>query len=201
MDIDFQEIIENKQIFLARIPRGNFPITASFFARTLMAMIQMAVFSREGEVIPFHLYVDEFQHFADETFEEIIDEAREAGLYLTLSHQRTNQLSDDMLSASMSVGTRIVFQVQPPDARRLSPFFDDYSDNDIMKLGKYNTITSIGSIENNFRMKTYPDPVSEQDYSQEIIDFCRGKHFTELKQEAPKSKLKEDDDEAQKYIK
>lgn len=199
MALDFQEIISEKKIFLARIPRGNFPITASFFARTLMAMIQMAVFSRQGEVVPFHLYVDEFQHFADETFEEVIDEAREAGLYLTLSHQRTNQLSDDMLSACMSVGTRVVFQVQPPDARRLSPFFSDYSEDDILKLGKFNTITSIGSIENNFKMKTYPDPTTEQDHTQQIIDYCRNKYCMKLEQTGEHQLEKKDEEEPTIY--
>jgi hypothetical protein len=42
----------------------------------------------------FHLYADEFQSFATESFALILSEARKYGLTLTIGHQYLGQLSD-----------------------------------------------------------------------------------------------------------
>jgi hypothetical protein len=179
MAFNFKDIVNNNKIFLAKIPRGNFPITYRFFSRALMAQFEISVLSRK-ERTPFYLYVDEFQHFADDTIEEIINEAREAGLCLTISHQNTDQINDKILSACMSTGTTIVFQVQPSDARRLKPFFKRYSDDDILDLGKFHTLTRIGKASDAFKMRTLPPLIQKQDFSEIIKQKTRGKYCQKI---------------------
>ena len=47
----------------------------------------------------FHLYADEFQSFATDSFALILSEARKYGLTLTLAHQYLDQLPDQLRSA------------------------------------------------------------------------------------------------------
>lgn len=201
MTFDFKDIMDTRKIFLAKIPRGNYPITFRFFARILMSMFEMAAFTRTSKPEPFYLYIDEFQHFADETFEEIINEAREAGLYLTMSHQNSDQISNTVLSACMSTGTTIVFQVQPRDTRKLESFFGNFAAEDIGDLGRYHTLTRIGKASNAFRMRTLPPPEMETDFSEEIRQSSRKKYCGQAEPAAkPQVKPQERKDDKSQFF-
>jgi type IV secretory pathway TraG/TraD family ATPase VirD4 len=65
----------------------------------------------------FHLYTDEFQSFATESFALILSEARKYALTLTLSHQYLGQLSDQLRQAVLgNTGSFIAFRVGAEDA-------------------------------------------------------------------------------------
>ena len=185
MAFDFRAVMDTKKIFLAKIPRGNYPITYKFFAKMLMIYFELASMNRE-QGHPFCLYIDEFQHFADETFQEVINEARSAGIWLTMSHQQTDQIDSKTLGACMSTGTTIVFQVQPQDTRRLEPFFSpNYKETDIMNLGKFHTLTRIGKSQNAFHMATLPIEYPETDYTGQIKTMNRVMYCGEKLQDKP----------------
>lgn len=78
----------------------------------------------EHERTPFHLFVDEFQSFGTTTFANLFSEARKYGLYLTVSHQFTQQLLDPVRAAILgNAGTLIAFRVGVEDAELLAPEF------------------------------------------------------------------------------
>jgi type IV secretory pathway TraG/TraD family ATPase VirD4 len=53
----------------------------------------------KNERTPFFLYVDEFQNFATDTFNEILSEARKYGLGLCVAHQFIKQIPDSISDA------------------------------------------------------------------------------------------------------
>ena len=69
----------------------------------------------------FHLYVDEFQNFATESFATIFSEARKYRLSLTLANQYLAQMDEATLAAVFgNVGSLLVFQVGASDAETLA---------------------------------------------------------------------------------
>jgi hypothetical protein len=72
----------------------------------------------------FYFYVDEFQNFANETFAEILSEARKYKLNLVIAHQYIEQMEEEVRDAVFgNVGTTVVFRVGPFDAEVLEPIF------------------------------------------------------------------------------
>src|SRR5439155_10847309 len=65
----------------------------------------------------FHLYADEFQSFATESFALILSEARKYGLTLTIAHQYLDQLPERLRAAVLgNVGSMIACRTGPQDA-------------------------------------------------------------------------------------
>ena len=67
--------------------------------------------------IPFHLYADEFQSFATESFALILSEARKYALTLTIAHQYLDQLPDRLRAAVFgNVGAVVACRTGATDA-------------------------------------------------------------------------------------
>jgi hypothetical protein len=65
----------------------------------------------------FHLYADEFQSFATESFGLILSEARKYGLTLTVAHQFLDQLPDRLRAAAFgNVGSMVACRTGASDA-------------------------------------------------------------------------------------
>jgi hypothetical protein len=66
---------------------------------------------------PFHLYADEFQSFATESFALILSEARKYALTLTIGHQYLDQIPDDLRAAVFgNVGSIVACRIGATDA-------------------------------------------------------------------------------------
>ena len=94
----------------------------------------------EPERKDFFLYVDEFQHFATESFANILSEARKYHLSLIMAHQYIKQMEEPVCDAVFgNVGTIISFRVGAEDAEFLEKWFaPDFMMSDIVNLGKQN---------------------------------------------------------------
>ncbi|MDE2021670.1 MAG: type IV secretion system DNA-binding domain-containing protein [Patescibacteria group bacterium] len=92
----FREVMDGKKILLVKLDRGRLKGSADLLGSLLLAKIQMAAFARtdtlEDERVLFYLYVDEFQHFATDSFIETLSESRKYRLPLVLAHQQLAQL-------------------------------------------------------------------------------------------------------------
>jgi hypothetical protein len=128
-------IMNDKRILLVNLT----PITQSkkIFGALLVSKFQQAAFRRailhKDQIIPFHLYVDEFEYFQTSSFAEIFSVAGGLGLPLTIRHQFSEQLDAPIRSAvTGNAGNYIIFQlghndlplyrhiVQPYDVRHLT---------------------------------------------------------------------------------
>jgi type IV secretory pathway TraG/TraD family ATPase VirD4 len=152
--LDFRALIDNRAIFIARLPKGIIgKNTATLFGALLMNRFQHAALERanipEKARVPFHLFADEFQSFLTdepEAFADTLAEARKYKLYLTLSHQFLAQIHDDELKHAVvsQAGNLLIFRVSGHDAKFLEDTFsDDVPRKMFVKLRRGEVITRL----------------------------------------------------------
>ena len=141
--LDIRKIMDEGKILLVNISRGRIGEDASrLLGALLVTKIQLAAMSRvdipEPERRDFFLYVDEFQHFATESFANILSEARKFHLGLIMAHQYIKQMEEPVRDAVFgNVGTIISFRVGAEDAEFLEKWFaPDFMMADIVNLGQ-----------------------------------------------------------------
>jgi hypothetical protein len=142
---DIRKLMDEKKIFIVNLSKGRMGEgNANLVGSMLITKIYLAAMSRADvgpEVVkslpPFYLYVDEFQSFANESFADILSEARKYKLSLTIAHQYIEQMSDEVRAAVFgNVGTMIAFRVGSYDAEVLEKEFAPvFLAEDIVNLG------------------------------------------------------------------
>lgn len=74
----------------------------------------------EADRIPYHLYIDEFQTFAEQSesaFRDLLNRARKYKMSVTLAHQVTADIPPKLLEVILgNVGTKVCMQVATTDA-------------------------------------------------------------------------------------
>jgi hypothetical protein len=119
---------------------------ANLLGGMIITKIYLAAMSRadltEGELkkLPnFYMYVDEFQSFANESFADILSEARKYKLALVVAHQYIKQMDEKVADAVFgNVGTQIMFRVGAPDAEVLEKEYAPvFVAEDMVSLGMY----------------------------------------------------------------
>src|ERR1019366_6511692 len=110
----------------------------------LITKIYLAAMSRAdknaaelAKLPQFYLYVDEFQSFANESFADILSEARKYKLNLTIAHQYIEQMDEEVRDAVFgNVGTMIAFRVGAYDSEVLEKEFAPvFIAEDLVNLG------------------------------------------------------------------
>ena len=142
---DIRSLMDNKKILLINLSKGRIgEQNANLLGSLLITKIYLSAMSRADvalnvlEGLPnFYLYVDEFQSFANESFADILSEARKYKLNLTIAHQYIEQMSDEVRAAVFgNVGTMITFRVGSFDAETLEKeFIPTFTATDIVNLG------------------------------------------------------------------
>jgi len=142
---DIREIMDNKKILIINLSKGLVGDTnMQLLGSMLTTRIFLAAMSRANISTPemvktpnFYFYVDEFQNFANETFAEILSEARKYKLNLIIAHQYIEQMEEEVRAAVFgNVGTTVVFRVGPFDAEVLETvFLPEFTKEDLVNLG------------------------------------------------------------------
>lgn len=142
--LDIREIMDKQKILIVNLSKGRIGEDSSrLLGGMMVTKIQLAAMSRvsipEKDRKDFFLYVDEFQNFANKSFESILSEARKYRLCLTIGHQYVEQLEDTMQAAILgNVGTVCAFRVGNHDAETLEPeFLPKFTRDDIINLPKW----------------------------------------------------------------
>ena len=164
--IDARFMMDNGRIFIADVSKGKLGADkANLLGALLVTQFELAAMSRsnvpESERRDFHLYVDEFQSFASDSFVSILSEARKYHLCLTLSHQYTDQVRPEIRDAVFgNVGSIIAFRVGQRDAELLeSEFGGEYHARQFVDLENYQVCAKIlenGRYGNSFLARTLP---------------------------------------------
>jgi hypothetical protein len=102
--ITFRRLMDEGAIVICNLSKGGLgESTAHLLGALLTTAIAQAALSRAdtpaAERRTFHLYADEFQSFATESFALILSEARKYALTLTIGHQYLDQLPDRLRDA------------------------------------------------------------------------------------------------------
>lgn len=144
---DFRKVMDEGKIMIINLSKGRVgEANANLLGSMLITKIYLAAMSRadkserELQKLPnFYLYVDEFQSFANESFADILSEARKYKLNLTIAHQYIEQMSEEVRAAVFgNVGTTIAFRVGAFDAEVLEKeFAPTFTAEDLVNLGSY----------------------------------------------------------------
>src|SRR3954467_13543957 len=120
--ITLRRLMDEGAIVICNLAKGRLGEgTAHLLGALLTTTIAQAALSRAD--IPaekrrvFHLYADEFQSFATDSFALILSEARKYGLTLTVAHQYLEQLPDKLQAAVFgNVGSMLACRTGATDA-------------------------------------------------------------------------------------
>lgn len=142
---DLREVMDKQKILIMNLSKGLVGETnANLLGSMLITRIYLSAMSRAnlnadalGKMPNFYFYVDEFQSFANETFANILSEARKYKLNLTIAHQYIEQMEEEVRDAVFgNVGTTIAFRVGPLDAEFLEAIFTpQFTAVDLVNLG------------------------------------------------------------------
>ena len=191
---DIRTMMDEKKILIINLSKGlvgetNMRLLGSMLTTRLFlaAMSRANLPSDKLAKLPaFYFYVDEFQNFANETFAEILSEARKYKLNLIITHQYIEQMEEEVRDAVFgNVGTTVAFRVGPFDAEVLETIFmPRFTKEDIVTLDRRQVylslmIDGVGSAP--FSAVTIPPieapPVSHRE---QVIGESR-KQFTTLR--------------------
>ena len=184
---DIRQLMDSKKIVIMNLSKGRMgENNASLLGGMLItkwcsgAMPRASANPKELAALPhFYFYVDEFQSFVNESFANILSEARKYKLNLTIAHQYVEQMPEEVRDAVFgNVGTTIAFRVGPLDAELLEKVFaPKFLVEDIVNLGRNQIylslmIDGIGSPP--FSARTLPPfPIPAESYREEILAFSR----------------------------
>ena len=141
---DLRKMMDDKNILIINLSKGlvgetNANLLGSMFITKmyLAAMSRADAGSAISKLPNFYLYVDEFQSFANESFADILSEARKYKLNLTIAHQYIEQMPEEVRAAVFgNVGTMVTFRVGAFDAEVLEKEFAPYFEaQDLVNLG------------------------------------------------------------------
>jgi Type IV secretion-system coupling protein DNA-binding domain len=143
---DIRTMMDEKKILVINLSKGlvgetNMRLLGSMLTtRIFLAAMSRAEHSAGdlAKLPHFYFYVDEFQNFANETFAEILSEARKYKLNLVIAHQYIEQMEEEVRDAVFgNVGTTVVFRVGPFDAEVLETIFmPKFTKEDVAALDK-----------------------------------------------------------------
>lgn len=184
---DFRKVMDEKKILIINLSKGQIGEgNANLLGSMLITKIYLAAMSRANLnsaqmrlMPPFYFFVDEFQSFANESFANILSEARKYKLSLTIAHQYIEQMSEEVRAAVFgNVGTIISFRIGPFDAEVFEKIFaPTFSKEDMVNLGFaqiYLTMMINGVGSQPFSAITLP-PIAppEKSFRAEIIASSR----------------------------
>jgi len=147
---NLREIMDNKKILLVNLSKGKTgELNSQLLGMIFVMKFQAAAMGRadipESERVDFALYVDEFQNFATDSFENILSEARKYRLSLVLANQFMTQLTDKIREAIIgNIGTVISGRIGITDAeilvKKFAPTFDA---EDLTRLPNFKSIATV----------------------------------------------------------
>lgn len=184
---DIRKVMDEQKILIINLSKGRIgEQNTSLLGSMIITKIYLSAMSRAevtasrlGALPNFYFYVDEFQSFANETFADILAEARKYKLALIIAHQYVAQMEEKVRDAVFgNVGTTISFRVGPLDAELLEKVFSpQFMANDLINLGMaqiYLTlmINDIGSQP--FSARTLPPLVRPTiTFKNDVIEYSR----------------------------
>ena len=184
---DIRDLMDKKKILIINLSKGqvgetNMRLLGSMLTTRIFlgAMSRAELSESEINKLPdFYFYVDEFQNFANDTFAEILSEARKYKLNLLIAHQYVEQMEEQVRAAVFgNVGTTVAFRVGPFDAEVLETIFSpEFMKEDLVNLGFaqiYLTLMIDGVGSRPFSAVTMPriEPPARS-YRGEVIEASR----------------------------
>lgn len=188
---DFDDIMNNQKILFIELSKGRLgEENASLLGAMLITKIYQTAMARaklpEAQRKEFYLYIDEFQNFATDTFENILSESRKYRLLLTISHQYLAQVPDRVKGTVFgNMGSIIAMRVGADDGSYLANEFTPiFTTEDFINLGVREMLIKMsvgGQTSPPFSATTIDVPPPPQpNFAQEIIKYNHDKYTKKL---------------------
>jgi hypothetical protein len=184
---NFREAMDSHKIVIVNLSKGQTgEMNTALLGGLLITKIYLAAMSRAdaspkdlAELPNFYLYVDEFQSFSNESFANILSEARKYKLNLNIAHQYIQQMEENVQAAVFgNVGTMVVFRVGSSDAEIFEKEFSPtFIADDLVNLGRFQMylrlmIDGVGSKP--FSATTFVLPPPEgKSFRDEAVEYSR----------------------------
>ena len=190
--LDLRKVMDESKILLIKLPKGKLQDEIMWFlwAMFVTKLFQTAVGRQsvdKNERIPFYLYVDEFQNFATDTFNEILSEARKYGLSLSVAHQFIKQIPQNISDSLFgNVWTLVSFRISSEDAeymkQHFQPFLNGYDLSNLSMREFYCKLVVQGQVKDPFSLKSCwtPDVVVDKNHIAELYEISRAKYARSL---------------------
>jgi hypothetical protein len=137
--------MDERKIIIVNLSKGLIgEESAKLIGALLITKIYLAAMSRANLtqeqlalVPPLYFYVDEFQNFANDSFANILSEARKYKLALTVANQFVAQMEESIRDAVFgNMGTTVSFRVGPFDAEFLEKAYTPvFTAEDLQNIG------------------------------------------------------------------
>lgn len=183
--LDIPAIMNSGRVLIVNLSKGNLGSDPSFLLGALLSTaFAQGAESRadipEPERRDFHLYADEFQNFATDSFATILSEARKYRLSLTLAHQFLAQLPLYLRQAVLgNAGSIIAFRIGADDAAALSPEFGLQSPSaftDLANFEAWGRLIRDGYPGDPIRLSFAPPVPENDDYTELVIARTRSRY-------------------------
>jgi hypothetical protein len=127
---NMREVMDKGKILLVNLSKGDLgEANSSLLGSVLVNLILISAMQRRDtpkeKRNPFHLIVDEFQNFSNESFAILQSEARKYAVDVVVAHQYRDQLDILTKGSSLNVGNLVVFRVSGRDSYDLASQFDN----------------------------------------------------------------------------
>ncbi len=183
--LDLAAIMNGGRILIANLSKGDLGEGPSYllgallttaFAQAAQARASMPETDRRD----FHLYADEFQNFATDSFSSILSEARKYRLSLTLAHQFLGQLPPLLRKAVLgNAGSLIAFRIGAEDAEALAPELGLHSPSALCDLPNYQAWARIirdGNPTESFHLATEVPEIGAGGHAAAVIARTRARY-------------------------
>lgn len=179
--INFNQCISENKIVLIKLAQGLIGEENSYLLGALfLSKINQAAYNRQrlhkNKRVPYYVYIDEFQNFITPSITSMLSGARKYGIGLILAHQELSQIEDNktLNSVLSNPFTRICFRLGDSDAKKLEAGFSYFEKEDFLSLETGEAIVRLGSVVNDFNLKTsLPTGKAKDEVKQYIIQQTR----------------------------
>ncbi len=189
--LNIRQIMDEWKILLINLSKGKIgEDNAAMIWSFLVTKLQIDTMSRAelpaSERRDFYFYIDEFQNFATESFEDILSEARKYRLSLIVANQYISQIDEKIKEAIFgNVGTIVTFGLGHDDSQIISDQFKNLiTPDDVLSLPKFKAYTKLvidGISSNPFSMSTFPlpSPLQAEEIKEKIRKQSRQRYWME----------------------
>ncbi len=184
--INVRRVMDDGKIFLVNLSKGRIgEDNMRLLGGMVITKLQMAAQERQNMLMEerrdFYLFVDEFQNFANQSFANILSEARKYRLNLIVAHQYIEQIEEEIAAAIFgNVGTLIIMRVGAKDAEFMeTEFTPTFLPEDLVNLAKaqvYIKLSVDGVSTQAFSANTLPPIAKHTDSRDKVIAVSRERY-------------------------
>lgn len=184
--VDLRRIMDDGKVLIVNLSKGRIgEDNMRLLGGMLITKLQLAAQERQNiqelDRRDFYLYVDEFQNFANQSFANILSEARKYRLNLIVAHQYIAQIDEDVAPAIFgNVGTIIVMRVGGADAEFMeTEFTPTFLPEDLVSLAKFQMYLKLmvdGVATQPFSANTLPPIAKRTGTAEKVIAVSRERY-------------------------